>query len=91
MKVKVRAFGDLVSTIGNEITIDLGEKATLKDLISVLAKKSNASKEGYIGHYEVAGQDLIILINGRNMKTLRGEVYLKNDDFVVILPPFIGG
>ena len=91
MKVKVRAFGDLVAVIGKEITAELKENATIEDLISKLAEKSGTTKKGYIGPYDLAKQDLAVLINGRNINTLKGKVSLKNGDVVVILPPFIGG
>lgn len=91
MKVKVRAFGDLIRVIGNEITVDLKDNATIKDLILKLEERAESTRKGYIGSYKATGPDLVVLINGRNASTIRGEMYLKNGDVVVLLPPFIGG
>ena len=91
MKIKVRAFGDLIRVIDNETIVDLKRNATIKDLISKLEERTGSTRKGYIGSYESTGPDLVVLVNGRNISTLRGETYLKNGDFVVLLPPFIGG
>ena len=89
--MKVRAFGDLTRLIGNEITVDLRDNATFEDLISELAKRTRTTKKGFIGSYELTGPDLVVLINGCNMDTLKGRVSLNNGDVVALLPPFVGG
>ena len=90
MKVKVRAFGDLIRIIGNEIIVDLRDNAGLEDLISKLVERTSPTRKGYIGPYK-AGLVLIVLINGRNMNTLKEPFSLNNGDFVALLHPFVGG
>jgi molybdopterin synthase sulfur carrier subunit len=35
--------------------------------------------------------DMIIMVNGRNIKDLKGEITLKDDDVIAIFPPLAGG
>jgi len=36
-------------------------------------------------------EDMIFMINGRNIKDLKGEITLKDDDVIAIFPPLAGG
>lgn len=38
-----------------------------------------------------ARDDMIIMVNGRNIKDLKGEITLKDNDVVAIFPPLAGG
>jgi len=40
MKVKVRAFGDLIPLLGSELTIELEEEAEISDLIQKISEKN---------------------------------------------------
>jgi molybdopterin synthase sulfur carrier subunit len=35
--------------------------------------------------------DMIIMVNGRNIKDLEGEITLKDNDVIAIFPPLAGG
>jgi molybdopterin synthase sulfur carrier subunit len=35
--------------------------------------------------------DMIIMVNGRNIKDLKGEIILKDNDVIAIFPPLAGG
>lgn len=35
--------------------------------------------------------DIIFMVNGRNIKDLKGEITLKNNDVIAIFPPLAGG
>jgi|YelNatPaOPRAMG01_1025707.scaffolds.fasta_scaffold110665_2 molybdopterin synthase sulfur carrier subunit len=35
--------------------------------------------------------DLIFMINGRNIKDIKGKIEIRNGDVVAIFPPFAGG
>ncbi|MEM2987748.1 MAG: MoaD/ThiS family protein [Candidatus Bathyarchaeia archaeon] len=35
--------------------------------------------------------DMIIMVNGRNIKDLKGEITLKDNDVIAIFPPLAGG
>lgn len=90
MKVKVRAFGELITLLGSELTVELPSNAHLDDLLSTLVAKAKSFIEGFIGPYNVA-ENLIILVNGHNASTLPDNYPLNDGDVVMLLPPFIGG
>lgn len=92
MKIKVRAFGDLISLLGSESTIELETDAIFKDLISKLTEKTDSSREGLLEGYEVTGSGLVLLLNGRNIHALKKlQTPLKDGDLVTLLPPAAGG
>jgi len=86
----VRAFGDLISLLGSEITVVLQDNAQLEDLISKLVAKTKSFNEGFIGPYNVV-ENLTVLINGRNASTLPDPFPLNDGNVVTLLPPFVGG
>ena len=90
LNVEVIAYGYLMTLIGGKIVVELNNKAVLEDLISKLTYKIKSPNEGYIGPYKV-GSDLIVLINGRNIKTLKEPLSLNDGDVVTLIPPFVGG
>lgn len=36
-------------------------------------------------------EDIIFMVNGRNLKDLKGEVVLKDGDVIAVFPPIAGG
>ncbi|MEM1607312.1 MAG: MoaD/ThiS family protein [Candidatus Bathyarchaeia archaeon] len=95
MKVKVRAFGELTSILGGEMTIELDEGANISDLISKISGEKSGFKEK-MEHLSsqrgVTDFSLTILLNGLNINLLEGaKTRLKDGDIVVILPPVAGG
>ncbi len=95
MKVKVRAFGDLVPLLGSELTIELEEEAEISDLIQKISEKTEGFREkieGLSKRRGITDSGLVILLNGRNINLLNGEkTPLKDDDVVTFLPPAAGG
>jgi len=92
MKVNVRIFGNLVAVLGGKQFVELDEGATVGTLSNRLAESAGLRRQGYLGNYKVGGDDLAILVNGRNIHLLDGvETVLKDGDEVVILPPTAGG
>jgi len=89
MKVEVIAYGYLMTLIGGKKNIELEEDAGLEDLVAQLAPSLGAFKKGYVGPYKLSS-DLIVLINGRNAKTLTTKT-LKDGDVVTLIPPLVGG
>jgi len=78
--------------LGNESIIELEDRASLRDLVSILAEKTRSPRKDFIANYDVMGQDLVILINGRNIHALKKlETPLKDGDVVTLLPPLVGG
>lgn len=90
MNVEVIAYGYLMTLIGGKQTIELKDNAQLDDLTAKLAAKAGGSKTGHVGPYRV-DSDLIVLINGRNVKGLKKPHSLKEGDVVTLIPPFVGG
>jgi len=92
MKVSIRVFGNLVTILGRKQVIELNEGGTVGALSNRLAESAGLRRQGYLGNYKVGGDDLAILVNGRNIHLLDGvETVLKDGDEVVILPPTAGG
>jgi len=91
MRVLLRAFGDLIPLLGMESVLDLPEGSSVRALFRQLSQKTGAERPGYIGSYGVDG-DLVILVNGRNIRTLeKAGTVLRDNDTVTLLPPFAGG
>jgi len=92
MKISIRIFGNLVTILGRKQVIELDEGATVGTLSNRLAESAGLRRQGYLGNYKVGGDDLAILVNGRNIHLLDSvETVLKDGDEVVILPPTAGG
>ena len=77
MRIKVRAFGDLKNKLGNEKIIEIRDIATVETLFSKLAILTRTFKKDYLGNHKV-GSDLAVLINGKNMNTLKKPLVLKD-------------
>ena len=52
MKVKVRVFGRLIDVFGNELEVELGPNAKVKDLLAKLKEKSLSLEEEALTRYE---------------------------------------
>jgi len=92
IRVRVRAFGDLMSLLGDESTIELEADPKVEDLIHKLAEKVGSPRKDLLGPHKVIGPDLVILLNGRNIKSLKElKTRLNDGDIVTLLPPVVGG
>jgi len=92
MKVKVKAFGRLIDIFGNEVYVELEPNAKVRDLIAKLKEKTLSLEEEALTRYERDEPELTILLNGRNIQSLKKlETPLKDGDLVVLLPPVIDG
>jgi molybdopterin converting factor small subunit len=81
-----------MAPLGRTSTVELPAGARLADLLLYLANRVGRTRPGYLGPYPLDGDDLLILLNGRNLRTLDGlETPLRDDDTVVLLPPVVGG
>jgi molybdopterin converting factor small subunit len=90
MQIKVNAFGDLNLQLGNETIIEIKENATVDVLLSKLTIMTRTYKKGYIGEHKV-GSDLAVLINGKNIDTLKKPRVLRDGDIVDLIPFTVGG
>ena len=90
LKVKVRAFGDLKKSLGNESIIDLKSGARISDLLSKLSVITRTFRKGRIGSRKV-GSDVLITVNGKNIHVLGESTSLKDGDVVDLVPLVWGG
>jgi MoaD family protein len=92
MKVTVRVFGDLAEVVGNRHEMDLDIGTDVKGLTKKIAEKTGQHRQGYLGEYRVGGNELAVLVNGRNIDLMEGiRTTLKDGDEVVLLIPTMGG
>ena len=92
MKVRVRVFGDVASTVGSKHTVELNEGATVLSLTNIIQEKAGNTRHGYLGEFKVGGADLAIMVNGKNIALLDGlDTKLFDEADVVIMPFVVGG
>jgi molybdopterin converting factor small subunit len=92
MKVRVRVFGDVASSIGNKHIVELNEGATVLSLTNTIQKNAGNARQGYLAEFKVGGADLAIMVNGKNIALLDGvDTKLFDDADVVIMPFVVGG
>jgi len=92
MKVKIRAFGELIEALGHENVIELEEGTTIEYLLLILAKKSGGLKENFLREYHDDQPNMAILLNGLNIQLLnKTKTIVKDGDTVSLLPPAAGG
>jgi len=92
MEITVRVFGELTETIGNKHTITLDEDAKIRNLTRRVAIQTGQRRQGYLGEYRIGGNELAILLNGRNIELLQGmDTRLHDGDEVVLMIYTMGG
>jgi len=92
MEITVRVFGELTETIGNRHTITLEDGANIRSLTRRVAAQTGQRRQGYLGEYRIGGNELAILLNGRNVELLQGlETKLRDGDEVVLMIYTMGG
>ena len=89
MKVTVKAFGQIMEMLGTERIVVLPEESTIEDLAVQLEKNLNSEKTEKRGE-DLLRSDLTVLVNGRNVRTLKNRT-LRDGDLVAFLSPFGGG
>ena len=75
--------------LGSERTIVLPDESTIDDLAAQLTKELDSDK-GKIGVKSLLRSNLTVLVNGRNIQTLKTRT-LREGDYVAFLSPFSGG
>jgi molybdopterin converting factor small subunit len=92
MKITVRVFGELTETIGNRHTITLEEDANIGNLTRRVAAQTGQRRQGHLGEYRIGGNELAILLNGRNVELMQGlKTRLHDGDEVVLMIYTMGG
>ena len=93
MFVTVRGHGDIKRIIGSEKRrIELDGGATVRDLVLKLGGRVGRSESVLLGAHELVDSDLVVLVNGRNIRTLDGiDTVLNEGDLVTFMPVIVGG
>jgi molybdopterin synthase sulfur carrier subunit len=91
MKVRVKGFAGFRHILGKERWVELPEKATLKDLLDALCS-SHAPLCSLLYSSGGLREDVNILVNGKNIASLKGEgSELAEGDELALFPAAIGG
>jgi MoaD family protein len=92
VKVKVKALGHLAASLENEKIVELENKATISDLLSMLKEKTAVVQKEALFRFDRTEPELTILLNGQNVQTLDGlKTTLKDGDLILLLPAVHGG
>ena len=92
MEITVRVFGELKEIIGSRHTIDLEHGADIRKLTRRIAEMTGQRRQGHLGGYKIGGNELAILLNGKNIELLKGlRTQLSDGDEVVLLIYTMGG
>ena len=93
MKVIVRSHGAIKRFIGSRKRIvQLGDEARVRDLILKLGGKIAGSDSVFLGGHRLVESELVVLVNGRNIRALNGiDTALKEGDLVTFMPVIVGG
>jgi len=90
MLITVVTFGDLTDILGKELTIELYEGGSIRNLLSILSEISR-SPEGQIGEFRIS-EEVGILVDGRGIQFPEGSgTILRDGATVFLLLPFAGG
>ena len=91
MRVKIRPFAGFRNILGKEITVDLIEGAVVDDLLQLLCSKHEGLRAMLFDEKGLK-EDVNILVNGKNIASLKGtRTELRDEDEVVLFPAAIGG
>jgi molybdopterin converting factor small subunit len=92
MKIKVKMLGHLTASLGNEKIVELADKTTIGDLLSMLKEKTVALQKEALFRFDRTEPELTILLNGQNIQILDGlKTTLKDRDLILLLPAVHGG
>lgn len=93
VKVTVKFFAYIRERVGtNEVVLDLNDNAKISDIISLLVDKYPGIKDLVLDEAGALKDDLLYLLNGRDIRVLHGlNTDVSDDSVFAILPPFSGG
>ena len=88
IRVKVEFIGVLREITGtNEITLDLEDNATLKDVIGKLAVKFGKDLQTRTLEGSQIAEDALVILNGKSIRTSdAGSIMMKNGDSLALAP-----
>jgi molybdopterin converting factor small subunit len=91
MKITVRVYGDIASVIGKKHEVEISIGSNVGTLMKKIGEQTS-QRPGYLGELRVGSADFAIILNGRNVETLKGAAtLLEEDDEIMIMQPTAGG
>ena len=92
-RIRVRYLATLYDAVGRfEEEIDCSDPCTVKEALNILTSMHPVLKEHLGENYEFIGEDVQVLVNGRNIEFLNNlSTKLKDGDVIVLIPPAAGG
>jgi molybdopterin synthase sulfur carrier subunit len=92
MIVSVKAYAAFRDVLGDVVDVELGEKATIEDLLRLLCRSNKALFEMIFDKSGGLRDDVNILKMGRHIQSLKGtETELQDGDKIAIFTPVVGG
>lgn len=92
MIVHVRSFASFRDILGKELSVELKEGSTVKDLLDNLISTRQRLKPAVFDETGKVREYVILMKNRKNIESLDGlETLLAEGDEVAILPPVAGG
>lgn len=92
MIIHVRSFASFRDILGKELSVELKEGSTVKDLLDDLISTRQRLKPAVFDETGKVREYVILMKNRKNIESLDGlETVLSEGDEVAILPPVAGG
>jgi len=92
MIIHVRSFASFRDILGKELSLELKEGSTVKDLLDDLISTRQRLKSAVFDESGKVREYVILMKNRKNIESLNGlDTELAEGDEVAILPPVAGG
>ncbi|VVB63843.1 Small archaeal modifier protein 3 [uncultured archaeon] len=92
MIVHVRSFASFRDILGKELSVELKEGSTVKDLLDDLISTRQRLKSAVFDESGKVREYVILMKNRKNIESLGGlDTELAEGDEVALLPPVAGG
>ena len=92
MIIHVRSFASFRDILGKELSLELKEGSTVKDLLDDLIATRKRLKSAVFDESGKVREYVILMKNRKNIESLGGlDTELAEGDEVAILPPVAGG
>jgi molybdopterin synthase sulfur carrier subunit len=92
MIVRIKAFASFRELLGADLSIDLKDGSTVKDLLDDLISSRRPLKSAIFDESDNIREYVVLMKNRKNIKSLDGlDTKLHEGDCLAILPPVAGG
>lgn len=92
MIIHVRSFASFRDILGKELSVELNDGSTVKDLLDNLISTRQRLKSAIFDESGKVREYVILMKNRKNIESLGGlDTELAEGDEVAVLPPVAGG